>query len=257
VNSRIHQLSVPISERNAALRKAFQDAGCTPEQITEQKVPGSTLSTVMCTIPGSEAGSFIISAGVDYDAVGDPLLVDDATLELLPLLVQSFHASKPRHSMVFVGFSGAPKQAGSIQYLSELSKEDRKNIRGMVYLDKLGRSPLRYLFPSRSHVPGARVGYGRLPLHDPTPLNKWLDVAARTVNMDYPLELEEFYFTHALSFEHKGIDALTLSSPAYTILARPKNADAKMLSTTVDFAAYYETYNLLCVYLMKLDGGLK
>jgi hypothetical protein len=74
--------------------------------------------------------------------------------------------------------------------------------------------------------------------------------------MDYPPELQEFFFTHALSFEHKGLISLTLSSPAYTILSRPHASDVRMLSTSVNFKDYYETYNLLCVYVLKLDNSL-
>lgn len=244
-------------ERPAALKKAFQEAGCAPDQIVEQKVPESALATVQCTIVGSEPGSVVFAAPLDYESGGDELVVDDATLEMLPLLVQSFRISKPRHSLVFVGFAGTAKQAGANAYLAQLSKDQRKQTRGMIYLDRLGRSPLRFMFPSRNHVEGIRMGYSKLPVHDPTPLNKWLDVSAKSIGEEYPEELEEFYFTQALSFEHKGIDALTLSSPAYTMLAHQARPDARMLSTTVDFTAYYETYYMLCVYVMKLDGGLK
>jgi hypothetical protein len=239
------------------LRKAFENAGCKPNEITEQKLPDSTLSNVICTIPGTEPGSIIVSAAVDYNSNGDELLVNDATLHMLPLLIQSFHVTKPDHSLVFIGFSGTKKQAGSNYYLSQLSKEERKQILGMVFLDHLGRSPVRYLYPSQwNSTQVANIGWDKHVAHDSTALNKQLDVAAKSVNMEYPPELEEFFFTHALSFEHKGLISLTLSSPAYTILVRPNNADARMLSTTVNFSTYYETYNLLCVYLLKLDNSL-
>jgi hypothetical protein len=257
VNDRLRQLAVPTEQRPTMLRKAFADAGCTPDEITEQTIPGSPLSNVICRIPGTGPGSIIVAAGVDYNASGDELLVNDATLEMLPLLIQSFHATKPDHSLVFIGFSGAKKQAGSNYFLSQLSKEERSGILGMVFLDHLGRSPVRYLFPSQwNSTEVANIGWDKHVAHDTTALNKQLDVAAKAVGMDYPPELEEFFFTHALSFEHKNLISLTLSSPAYTILVRPKNADAKMLSTTVNFKDYYETYNLLCVYLLKLDDAL-
>ena len=257
INGRMHELTVPVAERPAALKKAFQEAGCAPDQIVEQPVADSTLPSVQCTIAGSEAGSIVFSAPLDYQSAGDELVVDDATLEMLPLLVQSFRGSKPRHSLVFIGFSGTLKQAGANAYLSQLSKDQRKQTRGMIYLERIGRSPLRYMFPTQNHVTGVRIGYSVLPTHDPTPLNKWLDVSSKSVGMEYPEQLEDFYFTQTLSFEHKGIDALTLSSPAYTMLAHQARPDAKMLSTTVDFTAYYETYYQLCVYVMKLDSGLK
>jgi hypothetical protein len=259
VVARLQKFTATPEERPAMLRKAFQEAGCAPEQITEQLVPGNPITTVMCTLPGSEAGSIIVSAGLDYRSEGEELSVDNATLELLPLLVQSVRNTSRRHSLVFIGFTGGKKQAGSNYYLSQLSDAQRKDIRGMIFLDHIGRSPVRYLHPSQWNEPGvSHMGdFDRNSSHDPTPLNKWLDVAALSVNMGYPYELKEFYFTHALSFERKRIDALTLTSPAYIVVPRPRNNDVRMQSTTVDMASFYETYNLLCVYLLKLDSSLK
>jgi hypothetical protein len=213
----------------------------------------------------------IISAAIDYRSTGDELAVDNATLEMLPLLVQSLSGTQHRLSMVFIAFTGEKEQDGSKFYLSQLSEEQRKSIRGMIFLDHLGRSPLRYLHPSQWNNPGIHglfandpfgpsggsVGSpGRNAAHDPTALNKWLDVSARAMKLDYPAELSEFYFTHALSFEHKRIIALTLTSPAYMVLQRPRE-QVKMPSTAVDMATYYESYNLVCIFLLNLDAQLK
>ena len=269
VESRLQQLNVVAEQRPAALKKAFQEAGCPASQITEQTVPGSPLSNVICTIPGAEVGTIVVGAALDYRSKGDELGVDTATLELLPLLVQSLGAGNHRLKMVFVGFTGAKKQEGSKYFLSQLSNEERKNIRGMIFLDHLGRSYLRYLHPSQWNEPGVsrlqgrdRGDLGNLDdnaSHDPTPLNKWLDAASMAMKLNYPRELKEFYFTHALSFEHKGIDALTLTSPAYTFLeaARARTDPVKMPRTEVSVPTYYESYSLICMYLMKLDANLK
>lgn len=261
VESRLEQLNVIAEQRPAALKKAFQVAGCPASQITEQTVPGNPLNTVMCTIPGIEPGTIVVSAALDYRSNGDELGVDTATLEMLPLLVQSLATGNHRLKMVFVGFTGSKKQEGSKYFLSQLSNEDRKNIRGMIFLDHLGRSQMRYLHPSQWNEPAvSHMGsFDKNTAHDPTPLNKWLDAAATAMNLNYPLELKEFYFTHALSFEHKGIDALTLTSPAYVIIQRERAqlGELRMPATAIAVPTYYETYSLICVYVIKLDAQLK
>lgn len=270
VEKRSLSLNVAPEERAAALRKAFQEAGCPVAQITEQKVPGSPIDSVICTVPGTEPGTLVVSAPIDYRSKGDELGVESATLELLPLLVQSLGGSKRRLTIAYVAFTGGKKQEGSKYYLSQLSDEQKKNIRGMVFLDHLGRSPLRYLHPSQWNNPGvdqlfsndpfgatASVGSpGRNSAHDPTALNKWLDVSARAMKLDYPFEMTEFYFTHALTFEHQRIKALTLTSPAYMTIIRPRG-EVKMPATALDMPTYYEAYSLLCVYLVNLDAQLQ
>jgi hypothetical protein len=258
VESRVVQATFVPEQRAAALKKAFQDAGCPVAQITEQTVPGNSINTVICTLPGSEPGSIVVSAGIDYRSTGDELSVQNATLEMLPLLVQSLNNNKRRYSLVLIAFTGEKKQEGSKYYLSQLTGEQRKGIRGMVFLDRIGRSPLRYLFPSQTTEPRvSHLGaYDSTSGHDSTELNKWLDVASQSVAMGYPLELSEFYFTHALSFEHKDILSLTLSSPAYSVIQRQRGP-VRMPATTVDMPTYYATYNLLCVYLLRLDSSLK
>ena len=92
-------------------------------QITEQTVPGNALNIVICTLPGSEPGSIIVSAGIDYHSTGDELLVQNATLEMLPLLVQSLNSNKRRYSLVLIAFTGEKKQEGSRYYLLQLMGE--------------------------------------------------------------------------------------------------------------------------------------
>ena len=261
VQSRLEQLNVVAEQRPSALKKAFHEAGCPESQIAEQPVPGNSLNTVMCTIPGTEPGTIVVGAALDYRSTGDELGVDTGTLELLPLLVQSLGGGKRRFKMVFVGFTGAKKQEGSKYFLSQLSNDERKNIRGMIFLDHLGRSYLRYLHPSQWNEPAvSHMGaFDKNTAHDPTPLNKWLDAAAMAMKLNYPLELKEFYFTHALSFEHKGIDALTLTSPGYVEIQRERAqlGDLRMPATALALPTYYESYSLICLYLVNLDANLK
>jgi hypothetical protein len=162
VESRLEVLNVVAEQRPAALKKAFQEAGCPAAQITEQAVPGNAQTTVICTIPGVEPGTVVVSAALDYRSSGDELGVDTGTLEMLPLLVQSLGRGNHRLTMMFVGFTGAKKQEGSKYFLSQLSNDQRRNVRGMIFLDHLGRSPMRYLHPSQWNEPGFLICRGAI-----------------------------------------------------------------------------------------------
>jgi hypothetical protein len=256
------------AERVRMMRAKFMLAGCGADQITEQAIPGETVPNIFCTLPGAGEGTIVIAARLDYKSKGDELAVDNATLNLLPLLAQSLYPTGRRYTFVFIALSGHDHYKGSAYYLAQLTEAQKKSIRGMIFLDHLGRSGVRYLFPSQAndadiaHVtisgPSGEGGLGsKRSTHSDTVLRKQFSVAARAVKMDDPDELSEFYFTDALNFEHQRINALTLTSPAYTIIVRDFGKhEVKMQRTEVDPRIYYETYNLLCVYLLGLDNTL-
>lgn len=268
-----------LTERVALLKKAFENAGCEAKQITEQAVPGQAAPNVLCTLPGKEEGTIVIAARLDYKSKGDELTVDSATLNLLPLLAQSLYPTERKYTMVFIAFSGSDKRQGSSYYLSQLTGPQKKAIRGMVFLDHLGRSGTRFMFPSQSndsdisHVGRNSHGLvsaehgssssddrglgGRRSDHDDTALRKQFALASKAVQLGDPDELSEFFFTDALSFDKQNVMALSLTSPAYTIIVRDfGKREVKMPRTSVDQKIYYETYNLLCVYLLYLDNTL-
>jgi hypothetical protein len=245
-------------QRLAMVRSNFQSAGCKPEQMTEQAVPGQALPNILCTLPGKEAGTIVVAARLDYKSKGKELVVDSATLNLLPLLAQSFYSVGRRYTFVFVAFTGYDKRVGSSYFLSQLSPDQKKSIRGMIFLDHLGRTPVHYLFPSQPvEIASGTVVYAKGLLQPENTLRKQLSQVSRSVNLGDPDENKEFYFTDALNFEREGVMALTLVSPAYSIIVRDfGQVEVKMLRTELDTKTYYETYNLLCLYLQSLDSTL-
>lgn len=267
VNNQLKNVPADTAERVRMMRSSFLLAGCTGDQITEQAIPGEAAPNVFCTLPGKEEGTIVVAARLDFRSKGEELAVDNATLHLLPLLAQSLQPTGRRYSFVFLALSGSDHRKGSAYYLAQLTDAQRKSIRGMIFLDHLGRSPARYLFPSQANdsniasisrdVTETNFG-GKRTTHSDTALRKQLGMAAKAVKLEDPDELAEFYFTDALNFEHQRIMALTLTSPAYSILVRDfGKREVKMPRTDVDLRVYYETYNLLCIYSLYLDNTLE
>src|SRR2546421_12919955 len=54
------------AERVASLKTLFKKAGCRPEQLSEQPVPGEETPNVICTIAGTGDGTVVIAASSDY-----------------------------------------------------------------------------------------------------------------------------------------------------------------------------------------------
>jgi hypothetical protein len=258
ISTRIKTAPREPDQRLAMIRSNFQSAGCKPEQMTEQAVPGQTLPNIFCTLPGKDPGTIVIAARLDYKSKGNELVVDSATLNLLPLLAQSFYSAGHRYTFIFVAFTGRDHNVGSSYFLSQLNENQKRALRGMVFLDHLGRTPVHYLFPSQSaDVASGTIIYAKSLVQRENTLRLQLSQVARSANLGDPEELSEFYFTDALNFERAGVMALTLASPAYRIIVRDfGQVEVKMARTELDTNRYYETYNLLCLYLQSLDGTL-
>ena len=60
-----------LQERVRHLRALFADAGCQPNQITEQAVPGRDIPNLMCTLPGKVDGTIVVGANSGYKDKGE------------------------------------------------------------------------------------------------------------------------------------------------------------------------------------------
>lgn len=261
VEGRLALKPVDQAARLTMLRNQFLKAGCKADQIKEQHVPGQDQPDLICTLPGTEQGSIVIGARSDYQSKADEARVDWATLTMLPLLAESLALTPHRYSLVFIAFSGHKDLAGSTAYLKSLSDDERKSIRAMIDLDQIGRTPATYAFatvqtdPGTSHV--GRRTISNTITHDDTPMSRLLPLAAATLKFSEPPDKSrEQLVTDARNFERAGILALTITSPAYTTVIRPGNTVVPMARTDLDPKAYYQTYNLLCVYTLYLDSGI-
>jgi len=260
VHERVQNAPQSSDQRVAALRSMFEKAGCAKSAIQVQPVPDQPLPNVLCTVPGTEYGTILIAARLDYDRRGEEGAVGWGGVVMLPLLAESLTSTAHRHTLIFAAFSG-DNAAGATYYWKTLTDAQRREFRGVVDLDHLGRTPAGFSTTTNGAV-----------------MARLLPAAARALRMDTePQLLEQASGNTAAFFQHTRVPAITIYSAGYASNApqaeeTPRNVNpllpadvhavppstpqAFALKTDLDPAVYNQTYNLLCVYILFLDRGL-
>ncbi len=258
VQQRLDQAPPTSTQRVTTLRSMFEKAGCSPQNIQTQPVPDQSLPNVICTLPGTEFGTILVAARLDYDSRGDEANVGWGGVAMLPLLAESINSTNHRHTMVFAAFSGEHKE-GAAYFWKSLSDAERREYRGMVDLDHIGRTNAGFSAESNSAV-----------------MARMLPAASRALQYKpEPQPVDSVPEGNAVVFQRAHIPAVTIYSLGYitngnddatapkvqpvlpgtghTAPPTPRNFT---LQTALDPAVYNQTYNLLCVYVLFLDRGL-
>ena len=272
IDSRVVEgrLKLPVetpADRLKVVRAQFQKAGCRPDQLQQQAVPGQTLPNVICTIPGTSDATIVIAARLDYKSKGDEAKVEWGTLELLPLLAESLYGATLRHRLVIAAFTGTDSgQAGANYYLRQLNDTQRASIKAMVDLDHIGRTPVAYAFPLGGASEAASHGRGfSVTISTPTwdewkwPLTRHLPEAALSVHLqDMPRRADDDLagVNDSKAFAHAGIPYISIFSPAYEMVAARPGIPMAQLRTQVVPKTLSDAYLLLCAYFVLLDRDL-
>ncbi len=260
VQQRIQQAPQTPEQRVQTLRVMFEKAGCTKDKIQVQNVPDQAFPNVICTLPGTEYGTILVAARLDYDSRGDEGAVGWGGVAMLPLLAESLTSTNHRHTLVFAAFSGADT-AGASWYWKNLSDAQRREFRGVVDLDHLGRTPASYSTNANGAV-----------------MASLLPAAARALRIDPdPQSIADVPEGYAAFFQRAHVPAVTIYSAGYLsndasgaqspatvnpllptdVHQVPSSTPPSFaLKTALDPATYNQTYNLLCVYVLFLDRGL-
>jgi hypothetical protein len=250
------------AERVRTLRNLFQKAGC--PQIIEQEVPKEESPTLMCLLPGTEEGTIIVGASLDYapEEAKDP--AHWSALALLPLLAKSLSSVPHRCTLKLVAFPGQKHgMRGATWYVSQLTEVQRTRMRAMVDLDNLGRTPAVYALAQSHNTPDntlatwLQAAAHSLQLATP-PLVDATTAGLPLKNSSLPIK-DEYLWADAKPFEQAHIPAITLQSATPAMLpALQRNGSIpnRVTGTGFDMDTYEDTYRLLCVYLLYLDGNL-
>ncbi len=274
IEARLQARPQTATERIRMLRAQFEAAGCISNTLYEEAVSSQDLPNLICTIPGAEPGTIVIGAPVDYIAEGSGPETQWATLALLPLLAESVGSVQHRHSLTFAAFSGQQHGLrGSSEYLKELTKWQHPEIRAMVSLDDIGRTPVVYALAQDDLLLAnwLTLSSSTLRLHSMP-----MEITARSV--DAPLingrptvnrggfpsssphsfSLDQ-YLVDARAFQRARIPAIALRSAPISMIPAMRQAGAwtgNSSGKSLDIDIYEETYNLLAVYLLYLDSNL-
>src|SRR5271165_5033468 len=258
VQQRLEEAPPTSSQRVATLRTMFEKAGCARQNIQVQPVPDQPLPNVTCTLPGTEFGTILVAARLDYDGRGDEGNVGWGGVAMLPLLAESLNSTAHRHTLVFAAFSGENKE-GAVYFWKSLNDAERREYRGMVDLDHIGRTNAGFSAESN----GAAMA-------------RMLPAAARALQYKpEPQLVDAVPEGNALVFQRAHVPAITIYSVGYISSGNDEAAAPKVqtvrpgnghtapatprnftLQTALDPAVYNQTYNLLCVYVLFLDRGL-
>jgi VWFA-related protein len=259
VQQRIEQPPASPQQRVSSLRSMFEKAGCPKQNVEVQSIPDQALPNVVCTLPGTDYGTILVSARLDYDDRGDEGQCGWGAIAMLPLLAESLNSAVHRHTLVFAAFSGANRE-GASWYWKNLTDSQRREFRGAVDLDHLGRTAAGFNTNSNGEV-----------------MAKILPAAARALqHAAEPQPIADVPEGNAAFFQRARVPAITIFSAGYESSGGANQQEPKVhgvlldnghtppstpprsfaLRTSVDPAVYNQTYNLLCVYLLFLDRGL-
>jgi len=252
VQQRIAPIPATEHERVEKLRHQFLAAKVYgPIKTEEQSVPDQTEPNLICTLPGSEDSTIIVGVNTAYKAKGDEAQVNWATLEMVPLLVESLASFPSRHNLVFVAFAGGKgKHSGAAFYLQQLSKTQGREIAALIELDHVGRTAPSYAPRTHSYILGRRLRLAAWGLKFQIP----------QVFFDRP------YYGNligagpiASTFENAKIAAITIYSRDYSesLAGTINGIPASVQHSEIDLKAYYDTYVLLCAYLRQIDRDLE
>jgi Peptidase family M28 len=141
VNARLQGYGGDNKQREATLKKLFQEAGCDEEHLSEQAVKGSKQPNVICVLPGRNGRALIVGAHFDRVSEGDGVVDNWSAASLLPSLYQSLKTAEREHTYMFVGFAEEEGEVGSRFYVRQISKEAIATTDAMVNMDTLGLGP--------------------------------------------------------------------------------------------------------------------
>jgi putative aminopeptidase FrvX len=238
VNARLKEYGGDNQQREATLKRLFQESGCDEPHLSEQAVKGSKQPNVICVLPGKTDRRLIVGAHFDRVSQGDGVVDNWSGASLLPSLYQSVKAVEREHTYIFVGFTEEEEgEIGSRSYVHQMSKEDIAATDAMVNMDTLGLGPTQvWESHSDKRLSGA-IAY----------LAKRLELPASGVNV------EQVGSSDSEQFAEKKIPRITVHS------LTQKSWDQHILHTSKDKLTeiklddYYQTYRLVAAYLVFLD----
>jgi hypothetical protein len=238
IEARLQQYAGNNQQREATLKRLFQEAGCNGEHLSEQAVKGSKHLNVICVLPGRSARTIIVGAHFDRVSEGDGVVDNWSGASLLPSLYQSVKGTEREHTYIFIGFAAEEEgEVGSHFYVHQMSKEAIAATDAMVNMDTLGLGPT-LVWQSHSD----RLLTGALDY-----LAKRLELPLSAVNV------ERVGSSDSEQFAEKKIPRITVHS------LTQKSWDQRILHTSKDklaeikFDDYYQTYRLMAAYVVFLD----
>ncbi len=236
IERRLNAVEDSNIKREQKLRQLFEEAGCAGDRLTEQEVKHVKAPNVICTLPGEMESQIIVGAHFDFVNRGKGIVDNWNGCSLLPSLFWNLRCVPRRHTFVLVGFTDEEKgMVGSHFYVHQMGKEGLQKVSAMVNLDSLGTSSTKL----------------ELDRGDKKLANAFAAIANA---FHFPLTVVNVHRvgrSDSDSFEDRHIPSInihSLTNETFPILHSPRDR-----MDAIHLAEYYDTYQLVNVYLAYLD----
>jgi len=236
----LKSFSTKNSEREATIRKWFEESGCKDSNLSEEPLERRLPPNVICVLPGKTQQLIVVGAHTDHvDSFGDGVVDNWTGASLLPSLLYSLSGQSRRHTFVFVGFAAEEQGlVGSAYYTEHLTPEQRTRVEAMVNMDSLG------LTPTKVWATHADKGL----------LNALASVASASGLPLATVNVEGLGTADSESFARYQIPHITLHS--VTPETWPILHSVRDQLNAVNMTDYYDSYRLIAAYLAYLDRVL-
>lgn len=232
LKERLEQGAVPQKERQPAIRRIFEEAGCTVE---EQRVEKGA-SNVICTLPGETNSTIVVGGHYDFIDRGAGIVDDWTGTSMLPSLFEALKGKPRKHTFVFVAF--AREEAGlfgSRQYVKELTNEQKSRIAAFVNLECLGLTPTKVWVRRSTPELVSRL----------LAVAKAIDAPVEGANVDAVGDDD----THPFFASRIPVISIhSVTQGTFPILHTPRDQ-----MSAVHLDDYYASYKLIADYLAYLD----
>lgn len=239
IEQRLRRSSRSNWARETELRKIFEEAGCSGDRLSEQRVMAGAPPNLACLLAGTTNSTIIVGAHSDLKGGGQGVLDDWSGAALLPSLFQTLRHSTRKHTFIFVGFTAEEQHMkGSRFYVKHLNAEEAGKIRAMVNLDCIGASS-----------PAVWTHHA-----DPNLVTILYEMAREGNYALRNVDLVRMY-DDAMQFRKPGIPTLSIHSltgdTVHALHSRRDNLSA------IDLDHYDASYRLIACYLAYLDSALE
>jgi len=235
IEKRLRAYTAKNSTREPAMRALFEEAGCTGDSLSEQKVRGTKSPNLICALKGTSESTIVVGAHFDLIETGQGVVDNWSGSSLLPSFYRSLSASPRKHTFVLVAFTGEEHGLLGSQWFVKQLGDQRTLVKAMVNLDTLGLGPTEVWL---SHA-------------DPN-LARWLAGVARQMNVPVSaVNVDGVGTTDSESFREKKIPAITVHSVTQSTLHILHTRQDTIQAIRLD--DYYQTYRLVISYLAALD----
>ncbi len=239
IERRLGEAPQKNSDREAALKRLFEQSGCAGQSLTEQPVTHERLPNVICTLPGTTRSVIMVGAHFDHVARGTGIIDNWSGAALLPSLLEGLCHQPRKHTFVFVAFTAEEEGlVGSKFFAKNMTPDEVVRTRAMVNLDSLALGPTKvWLHHSDTRLAGILNGVAQS-----------LKLSLQVVNADQVGDDD------SEPFIQRTIPTLMIHSvtqETFSILHTARDNSA-----AIKFDDYYDTYHLLAAYLAYIDAAL-